>query len=350
MRIGNPDWRTPSTPGWVAPLAVFAALLVAYVIVSPERSASLLVLNLSDATAGVALAALGAGLVILSGGFDLSVGAVLSLVNVVLATRFTHEGQSPAVAVLAGLAVGGLCGLINGLLVTVARIPPIIATLGSSFVLSGLALFVLAEPGGEISSGFSLLLSGSFGQWPRSAVLIVAAIIVWQLLRRARFGQLVYAVGADARSARMAGVRVNGVLLRVYVLAGVFYGLAGAYLTAQTSTGDPRLGDPLTLTVFAAVVVGAVQLGGGRGALAGVVVGALVLSIIRDLLFLTGVNADAFYVVTGLALVAAVALPLIRRRRTSRAVAEPPVAEPPGSGPPGSGPPRAPADPSGVRP
>jgi ribose transport system permease protein len=315
LRARHPQWRAAATPTWAAPLAVFAVLLAGYLIVAPERSPSLLILNLSDATAGVALAALGAGLVIVSGGFDLSVGAVLSVVNVALATWFTHEGQSPVVALLAGLAVGGLCGLLNGVLVAIARIPPIIATLGSSFVLSGVALFVLSEPGGEVSFEFSLLLSGSFGEWPRSAFLILVAVVVWVLLRHTRFGQLVYAVGADARSTRMAGVRVNGVLLRVYVLAGVFYGLAGAFLTAQTSTGDPRIGDPMTLTVFAAVVVGAVQLGGGRGALPGVVVGALVLSIIRDLLFLTGLDADWFYVVTGLALIGAVALPMIRTRR-----------------------------------
>lgn len=319
-------WRNSPDRSWWAPAGVALVLVVAFATTVSGVSPQIALVNLSDSAACVAIAAIGAALVILSGGFDLSVGSVLSLVNVVLATLFTHEGQNPLLALGVGIVVGGACGLLNGLMVVVGRVPSIIATLGNSFIFGGLALFVLSKPGGEVSIDFVMLLSGTTGPVPHSLILILLAAAIWQILRMRSFGQQVYAVGADPKSAVMSGVRTSSVLLSVYLLAGAFYGLAGAFLTAQTSSGDPRIGDPLTLTVFAAVVLGGVRLGGGSGVIPAVVLGAFILSLIRDLIYVAGVSAYWFYVVTGLALVAAIALPLLwtvfRRRTRSRRLSE----------------------------
>ena len=300
------------------PLVVLVLLLLAYFLVTPNSWSSYTVSNVANDSAALALAALGEGLIVLTGGFDLSVGAVLSLVNVLLATHFAAEGQSVWVAIAVGVLVGGGTGLVNGLFVVVGNLPSIIVTLGTWFIWSGVALLVLPTPGGNVSMDFTDVLTGSFGAFPHSLVVIAIALAVWSYLARTRFGTTVYALGLDEQAARMSGVKIGRNLVAVYVLSGFYYGAAGAFLTGQTSSGDPGVGLPLTLTAFAAVVVGGIRLGGGRGVLAGAVVGAFVLGAINDLLFSLHVSSFYNFVFNGLVLIVAVAATSIRLVPTLR--------------------------------
>lgn len=300
-------WVDRPSRTWVGALGVLVVFLVLYVIMTPGASSISTPVNIANSSVVVALAAVGEAIIVVSGGFDLSVGAVLSLGNVILATHFASEGHSPVVALLVSCVIGGACGLVNGTLVVVGRIPAVIATLGTSFVFSGLALYVLTQPGGEASSSFVNLLTGSTGFLPYSAIVLVVVLAIWQYLRRLPFGQALYALGADPNAARLSGIAVARNLFAAYISAGVCYGLASACLTAQTGSGDPNVGTPLTLTVFAAVVVGGIRLGGGEGSVASAVTGALILSLINDLLYSAGVSSFYDYVVTGVVLVLAVA-------------------------------------------
>lgn len=309
IRLGRTrGWADSPPRGWMGSLAVLVVCLILYFVMTPGATSISAPTNIVNSSVVIALAAVGEGIIVLSGGFDLSVGSVISLLNVVLATHFAGEGHNPVIALLVACLVGGLCGLANGALVVLGRIPTVIATLGTSFVFSGLALYFLSQPGGEVSTDFARMLTGSTEPLPYSAVVIVAVLLVWQYVRGRPLGQALYAVGADSKCARLSGVSVGRTLFAAYAASGICYGLAAACLTAQTTSGDPRIGDPLTLTVFAAVVVGGVRLGGGEGSIASAVTGAFILGLISDLLYSAGVSSFYYYVVTGVVLVVAVAV------------------------------------------
>lgn len=301
-------WDSKPSRTWVGALGVLIVFLVLYFIITPGASSVSTPTNVANSTIVVALAALGEAIVVLSGGFDLAVGAVLSLVNVILATHFTGSGHNPILALVIACVIGAACGLANGAFVVIGRIPAVIATLGTSFVFAGFALYFLSQPGGEVSPSFVNMLTGSDGILPYSAIVVAVALVVWQYLRRRRFGQAIYAIGADPNAARLSGISVSRNLLVAYTVSGVCYGLASACLTAQTASGDPNVGTPLTLTVFAAVVVGGIRLGGGEGSVASAVTGALILGLISDLLYSAGVSSFWDYVVNGVVLVIAVAV------------------------------------------
>jgi len=311
VRTGFPrprGWNDSPSRTWIGSLGVLVIFLVLYFMMTPGASSTSTPTNIADSSVVVALAAVGEAVVVLSGGFDLSVGSVLSLVNVILATHFTATGQNPVVALVLACVIGALCGLVNGALVVFGRIPTVIATLGTSFVFSGVALYFLSQPGGQVSTSFATMLTGSFGVIPYTGVLTLVVAVAWQYLRSRPFGQAIYAIGADAKAARLSGIRLAPNLLRAYAISGVCYGIAAACLTAQTASGDPSVGDPLTLTVFAAVVIGGVRLGGGEGSVVSAVCGALILSLISDLLYAGGVSSSYNYVVTGAVLVLAIAV------------------------------------------
>lgn len=308
-RFGAPrGWVSKPSRTWVGALGVLIVFLILYFIITPGASSMSTPVNIANATVVLALAALGEAIVVLSGGFDLSVGAVLSFVNVILATHFTGNGHSPILALVIACVIGAVCGLVNGAFVVVGRIPAVIATLGTSFVFAGFALYFLSQPGGEVSPSFVTMLTGSTSFLPYSAIVVVIALVAWQYLRRRPFGQAIYAIGADPNAARLSGISVARNLLVAYAVSGVCYGLASACLTAQTASGDPNVGTPLTLTVFAAVVVGGIRLGGGEGSVASAVTGALILGLISDLLYSAGVSSFWDYVVNGVVLVIAVAI------------------------------------------
>lgn len=299
--------RRFGTTGSVGPAVVLIVLFIIYVGVVPSVLSIEQFNTVSNEAAAVAIAAAGETLVVLVGGFDLSVGAVLSLINVVIATQIgASQGSQVAVIPLA-LAIGAGTGLVNGLLVNLVRIPSIVATLAMSFFWGGVALLVLSQPGGEVPLDFVNWFTGNIGTtMPAVLVLILVLIGLWLLLKRTRLGQAIYAVGGDASAAAANGVRVKLTSITAYVLGGLLYGLAGVVLTAQSASGDPHLGDPLLLPVFAAVVIGGTVFGGGRGDLVGSVIGAYILYIIADVLFSLGVSSFYTNIVNGAVLLVAV--------------------------------------------
>lgn len=300
-------WTDSPSRTWIGSLGVLAIFLVLYFVMTPGASSTSTPTTIVNSSAVVALAAVGEAIIVLSGGFDLSVGSVLSLVNVVLATHFTAGGHDPLLAVMIAILIGASCGLANGALVVLGRIPTVIATLGTSFIFSGIALYFLSEPGGDVSTAFANMLTGSLGVIPNTGLLILLVLLIWQYMRGRRFGQALYAIGEDPGAARLSGLSLTSNILVAYAASGVCYGIAAACLTAQTATGDPTVGAPLTLTVFAAVVVGGVRLGGGKGSVPSAVCGALILSLISDLLYAAGVSSFYYYVVTGAVLILAIA-------------------------------------------
>jgi ribose transport system permease protein len=260
----------------------------------------------------IALAAMGTTVVIIAGGFDLSVGSALSLINVIVATQVGESVGSQFGAVALALGVGLGIGLVNGILVAVLRIRAIVATLATFFLWSGLALLVLSQPGGSVPAQFSLWFTGYYGAVPGGLIVLLLALGVWLMLARSTLGRHIYALGGNAAAARANGIDTRRTELLAYVIAGAFYGLSGAFLTAQSASGDPNVGGPLLLTVYAALVVGGTPLGGGRGSAVSGLIGALVLVLISRVLFAFGASSFFKPILYGAVLILAVAISQVR--------------------------------------
>jgi ribose transport system permease protein len=276
-----------------------------------------------------AVAALGMLLVIVSGGIDLSAGAVVALVTVVCMQvyRLVYQGAagawaSPA-AVSAGLLVGVLCGAGNGLIITRLRLTPFVATLGMMSIARGLAIWLsdrqaVAFPAGS-RPGWVDVLSRVGHRWlffdPGVWTVLLLAAVVFVLLRFTVFGRCTYAVGSNEATARLCGIAVGRHKLGVYVLAGLFTGWAGVLLFAHTNLGDPNAGVAFELEVIAAVVIGGASLGGGQGTVSGALLGVLILGVLENGISFLGVPVELKQILIGAIIVISMGLSEWQRRR-----------------------------------
>ncbi|MDQ2803441.1 MAG: ABC transporter permease [Pseudomonadota bacterium] len=293
--------------GLLTAAAVFLVLFLTVTAVSPNAYTYFDFNYMATGGATLALAAIGETLVILVGGFDLSAGAVISLVNVVLA-RTMHAGLGSEVGIACvGLAIGLGVGATNGLFVALLRLQPIVVTLASMFIVQGVTLLVMDKPGGQLPPDFASFLTGSAvpNVVPAALVVLVVTLLLWTALCRTRFGTALYACGSDDDAAAAAGIRVVPTKFWAYGLAGLVYGAAGVFVSAQTGSGDPLVGDPLLLQVFAAIVIGGTIFGGGRGGCLGSAIGAYSLMLIVNMLLILSVSAYYSTVVEGVILVLA---------------------------------------------
>jgi len=292
------------------PLIAMAALLICLALIRLV-SGSLGYYELSSMATGgatLAIAAVGQTIVVLSGGFDLSAAAVISLVNVSLASHMQDDPTSIALWGVGGIAIGAAAGAFNGFFIAVLRLQPIVVTLATMFILQGVTLLVMDKPGGQIPAGFSQFFVSDVapGLLPTPVLLLAALVAAWLLLKNTVFGTAIYAIGSDREAVGAAGLDVRRAEFFVYVLSGGLYGLAGLFVSAQTGSGDPLIGGPMLLQMFASIVVGGTLLGGGRGGPVGTIFGAYVLMLVVNILLV--MNVPAFYssVVEGSILIVAV--------------------------------------------
>jgi ribose transport system permease protein len=266
-------------------------------------------LNVMEQTSINAVIAVGMTFVILSGGIDLSVGSLVALAGVVMASALQAGAPIP-VAVLAGLATGALGGLVNGSLVTLGRLPPFIATLGMMSVARGAALlFTDGRPVSGFSPEFRTLATGRLLVVPVPVLVTLGAYVVAHLvLTRTRFGRYVYAIGGNEEAARLSGVPVRFHKTMVYGLSGLVSALAAAILTARLNSAQPIAGMMYELDAIAATVIGGTSLLGGQGRVSGTLIGALIMGVLRNGLNLLGISSFLQQVVIGLVIVGAVLL------------------------------------------
>ncbi len=295
-----------------AVLAVWAVLLLTTAgasIISPTfRSWANLSNVLSEAVI-LGLVSLGQTFVIVTGGIDLSVGAIVKLVTVLTAGMMEKYTGAWIGVVMLVVAAGGLVGLVNGLLVIRLRVAPFIVTLGMASILGGAVLAYTQQPIGSITDQFYQLYNGQIGPVPLPIVSFAAAILLSQtLLRHSSFGRHIYAVGGNEEVARRAGIKVARVRLAVFLLAGLLAALAGLMVASQEGIGDPTVGDNLTLDSITAVVLGGTSLFGGRGSVFGTVGGILLLSLINNVMNLLGVDVWYQGVIKGIIILMAVAI------------------------------------------
>lgn len=256
----------------------------------------------------VGLAACGMTLLIAGGLLDLSVGGVIAVSAIGVATVLPHTTIGGAMGV--ALLIGAALGLLNGLLVTYARIAPFIATLGTLYLFLGLAFIWTSGSVMPItSSNYRAATTGSLGWLPFPfLVLLLLAVLTYLLLKRTYFGRTLRAFGSNERAAALAGLPVNRTKVGVFVIAGMCFALAGVFMAGRLSSAEGNMAMGFEMNVIAAVVVGGTALRGGRGTLVGTVVGALLFAVLANTLNLLGVASYWQYVLTGAVLAAAVAV------------------------------------------
>lgn len=284
--------------------------------------------TVASQTVIVAIAALGAGCVIISAGIDLSVGAVIALTTVVTALSL-EAGHPPALAVALGIGAAGACGFLNGTMITALRIVPFIVTLGMMSIARGVAKLLAKEtsvyppPSWIDEVMMPPVMPETFsamnpGHWlrlfpPGVWVLIVLAILTSLLLRRTVAGRHIFATGSSEAAARLCGIPVGRVRIMVYTLAGLLAGVAGIMQFSRLTVGDPTAAAGLELDIIAAVVIGGGSLFGGEGSVSGTLVGAFTLQFLRNGCNLLGVNNYVQEIIIGVIIIGAVAADGLRR-------------------------------------
>ena len=274
------------------------------------------ILNVLRQASPMFFIAAGLTLVVLTAGLDLSVGANVALSACLAGTVIKLTG-SPVLGVLAGLAVGGVIGLLNGLMVTALRIPSFIATYGMLWVLHGLTYWYMA--GDTIHGfppGFRQIGSGYLLGLPIPVYLLLIFLAIGTIFaQRTTWGQEIYAIGANPVAARLSGIPVSRRLVLVYVMSGLMAGLASIIFLARLNSAEADIGESLTLPAIAAVLIGGTSLFGGIGTVFGTFVGALILTLVLNGMNLLQVSASWQPLVTGVIVILAVWLDMKTRRR-----------------------------------
>ncbi|RSM36076.1 ABC transporter permease [Amycolatopsis balhimycina DSM 5908] len=321
-RVANALFRFQSLFGLVLVLAAAIAFSPSH-DGFPDFLTSDNLFNVVRAISEIGIIAVGMTFVILIGGIDLSVGAVLGLAAVGSAVLLVDDGLGVLPAVLVVLAAGLVFGLLQGIASAVFGIQAFIVTLAGLQVARGLARIWSGGQGVQISYGdgpgeapvaFSLLGERTFnGLVPIPAVIFaVVAVAAIAFLRTSAFARHVYAIGGNEKAARLSGVAVTRVKVLVYGLSGLLAALAGIIHAGQLNQGSPNDGSGYELDAIAAVVIGGTALSGGRGSVSGTVAGALLLGVLNNILALTGVDPNVQLLIKGLVIVAAAGLQRLR--------------------------------------
>lgn len=265
----------------------------------------------------------GQAIVILTGGIDISVGSIVSITSALLATRVGLQGTVDQTLLWFGivLLVGIFAGCINGFFIAYLRLQPIITTYATSFLFGGFALFILPQPGGGIPAKVAEVYRtrNPFGlHWAFYVIPLI--LLVWYLVRQTRYGRYLFAVGGKAQAAYETAVPVNQVIFSTYVISGFMAALAGICITLLTGSGNPQIGDPMTLQAITAVVIGGTAMSGGVGGVAGPIMGALTLGIIKNIISFANIDTWWQTFVNAIIIVTALAAPgvisLFRRNRS----------------------------------
>ena len=274
----------------LGPFLGLALVIVTFALLTDTPGRYLSAFNLRivlSQTVIVALGAIGMTYIIVSGGIDLSVGAVIALTGVVAALAL-ESGWAPVAALGAAIAVGGFVGLVNGLLITSLRVVPFIATLGMLGIARGVAKWLAGE---QTVNAPASWLNGLLVTFPEPAWLLVApgvwislilAVLAAISLRQTVFGRRVFALGSNEAAARACGVPTERLKLWIYSIGGLLFGLAGVMQMSRLRQGDPTVAIGTELDVIAAVVIGGASLNGGEGSILGSMIGALIMAFLRN--------------------------------------------------------------------
>ena len=326
--LGSPrPWHDPKLLSIISQLGSLLGLLLVvgffWVTAPPFRSTNNLA-NIAQQAAVISIVAAGQTFVILTGGIDLSVGAVVGLTCSLAAGWmdpsfgffFTNQPIPSWMALPLVIVVGTMIGVIHGLLITGLNLPPFIITLGSMAIIRGLALvYTKGITIYEIPTDFRWLYGEAIGPVPVPIVLVLAIYaICWLVLTQTRFGRHIYAIGGNATAARLSGINVSAELIKAYAICSFLSAVAGVLLLARLGAGIYNSGETYELQAIAAVVIGGTSLAGGTGSVIGSLIGALILGVVPTGLVQVGADPRWNNVVLGSIIVLAVLVDVLRKR------------------------------------
>lgn len=300
-----------------------SALILAIVIISivltflsPHYLTQRNITNIGFQTSINAIIAIGMTFVILTSGIDLSVGSLLAFSSVILGFLLKRD-VSLFIAIIAALVSGGLWGLVNGLFITKGKVPPFIATLGMMGIARGFAL-VISD--GRPISGFDLRLvtlgSGKIGVLPIPFVIMIACyVLAYFILNNTRLGRYIYTIGGNEEAARLSGIKVHKYLCIAYIISGVASAVAAIILTGRLNSAQAIFGQLAELDAIAAVIIGGTSFSGGEGTIVGTLLGAVIMTIIRNGMNLLNVHSFYQQIVIGLIIIFAVMIDTISREK-----------------------------------
>jgi len=293
----------------LGPLAGLFAIVLVVSIMEPDFLTLNNLFNILRQVSINALIAFGMTFVILTGGIDLSVGSILALSSAFVAGLMT-DGTSALIAVLAGLIVGAVMGALNGMVISLGKVAPFIATLATMTIFRGLTIvYTDGKPITGLSQGgwFELFGRGYFWIFPVPVLtMLIAFAVLYFILKKTTFGRYTYAIGGNEEAAKLMGIQVNKVKIMIYSLSGLMAALAGIILTSRLNSAQPTAGTSYELDAIAAVVLGGTSLSGGRGWIVGTLIGALIIGTLNNGLNLLGVSSFFQLVVKGLVILFAV--------------------------------------------
>lgn len=300
---GSTIWFRQNT-GFAVIVALFFVVYALYHLAHPKGFSSQVFIQNSNEVFALAMVAMAQTVPVLMGGLDLSVGAVMTLVDCLASHLLEGTGWSLFWGILACMVTGTLAGLLNGIIVVYGRIQPIIATLATGAIYIGLALFLRPIPGGKINEDLNWSFTNSLADAAETIgifddgkaawfapiaglptaflLLVIVALVIWIPFRRSVTGRAVYAIGSAEGAAYMSGLNLNGAKLVAFTMAGLFSGIGGIFMAIQTSSGnaDIPMAGSYTLSSIASVVIGGTSLLGGSGSAIGSIFGTLILRVI----------------------------------------------------------------------
>lgn len=290
--------------------AVVLLVLLSLYLGTHPRGASTYVMTIwANQCLILGLAAIAQFFAVVVRGIDLSVGAVMALTNTLASHVLDGSAVGIGLGIIAVLAAGAACGLVNGLVIVYGRIQPIVVTLATASIFVGVALMLRPTPGGAIN--YDLADAVTLDVFGVPTALIVSGLLIfafWMPFRRTGLGLGLYALGSSEQAAFQSGIDTRLVRIAAFMLAGLFGGAAGLYYSFVTTTGDAGIAANFTLNSIAAVVLGGVLLRGGVGSLIGAMAGAFILKTIASLMFFSGIPSLAQPLFEGLILAAAIAV------------------------------------------
>lgn len=306
-------------------LAGLVVLFVGFSLASPNFIKFSNVIGIMLATAVNGVLALGVTFVIVTGGIDLSVGTMMTFAAVMTGVFITFWGLPVPVGILGGILAGGLAGFINGTVVARMKIPPFIATLGMLYATKGLSLIIsgsmpiyfndtpiyrkiaLGSVVGTLIPGFDI---------PNAVMIfLLLGVVAYFILNKTLLGRYTFAIGSNEEAARLSGVNVASWKTIVYMICGLFSGMAGVLMASRLNSAQPALGAGYELDAIAAVVIGGTSLSGGEGTITGTIIGAFIISVLTNGLRILSVPQEWQMVVTGFIVILAVFADMLRRQK-----------------------------------
>lgn len=304
-------------------LGALVVLIIAFSIASPNFLTKMNIISILLATAVNGVLAIGVTFVIITGGIDLSIGTSMTFASVITGVVITVMGGPIWLGVIAGILTGALIGFISGVNIAKLKLPPFIATLGMMMITKGLSLVIsgtkpiyFTDAFFKNGKAFSSISTGTLFGIPNAVyILLVSAVLAHIILSKTVLGRYNLALGSNEEATRLSGVNTDFWKIAIYALNGLFFGLAGVLMAARLNSAQPALGAGYELDAIAAVVIGGTSMSGGKGTIVGTIIGAFIMSVLINGLRILSVPQQWQTVVTGVIVILAVFMDIVRRRK-----------------------------------